>query len=390
MFLISGGILLLTAAGYQSALLAWADHLSRSADVSRRLRAVHLAPAMPLFYERLADLHEALARDSLPDLDRAADLDPTDARLWQRLGIRSEGSGKYPLAEFSLLRAAALSRLYQPRYLLAEYYFRRQNADSFFRWTCAAFETAYGDVMPLFDLCWRMRPDAVWLADHVVPGRRETVRLYLQFLVRRHDQTFARTLANRLCATARAADLPALLEYVESRLAARDRDAALEVWNALCRRGLLSYRPLDPSRGASLTNGDFASPPSNVGFDWRIEKHPGIEVGSAPDELRLTFSGEQPEMTHIGVQDIPTAPGTRYGVRFVARSPDGSPAEGLRWSVYVPGGPQIAADEAADGSLAFTAPADLLQLIFFYQRPRGSPRLQGTIALTGVRLVMQP
>ena len=195
--LVSCGVVLGLGLGtYWTARLGWADHLSRSQDLTARLEAVRLFPSATL-YGSLAEKREELGGDPLPDLERAAALEPENSQWQLRLGLRAEMSGDLGLAERSYRQAARLSRLYEPRYLLAQYYFRRQNADLFSEWSRAAFRTAYGDVAPLLDLCWRMRPDAEWLAGLSPSGRPEISSQFLLFLARHHQTGAARALALR-------------------------------------------------------------------------------------------------------------------------------------------------------------------------------------------------
>ena len=115
-----------------------------------------------------------------------------------QLGLRAELAGDYPLAETSLLAAAARSRLYQPKYLLAQYYFRRQNAARFWPWARAALEAAYGDAAPVFELGWRLRPDATWLSANLIPPRREMARQYLAYLCNRERWAAAAAEARKM------------------------------------------------------------------------------------------------------------------------------------------------------------------------------------------------
>ena len=87
--------------------------------------------------------------------------------------------------------------MYQPRYLLAQFYFRRQNPDNFWKWSRSALEIAYGDVTALLDLGWRMQPDSDWIWQYAIPARREIVRQYLVFLGGKRQWDTARTVAFR-------------------------------------------------------------------------------------------------------------------------------------------------------------------------------------------------
>jgi hypothetical protein len=406
--------LALAISSYWALRLAWADHLSDGAELAGRERAVQLAPAAAEFAERLADRREELGGDGLPDLRRAVALDPENPERRMRLGVRAELAGDYPLAEQSLLAAAARSRLYQPRYLLAQYYFRRQNAGQFWPWARAALDAAWGDAAPVFELAWRMRPDAAWLSANLIPPRRAMVRQYLAYLTSRERWAAAAAearkilpaaepLAGRPCAlpsadpaealsgctgqpgrdwaTAEDADRASLLAYGEARLSRGDVSEAMGIWNALCRRRPPALEPLDPAGGRLVTNGDFRQAPSGRGFDWRLIEQPGVTAVAERGELRVGFTGRQPERCLIAWQYVPTSPGTRYRLHYEVRAGGDAAARGIAWDVS-DAGMQV---ESAR-SLVFVAAKDPAHIALIYQRPPGSARLEDTVWIAHVRL----
>jgi hypothetical protein len=373
--------LALAVSSYWALRLAWADHLSDGAELIGRERAVQLAPAAAMFSERLAGRRDELGGDGLPDWRRAAALDPENPERRMRLGVRAELAGDYPLAERSLLAAAARSRLYQARYLLAQYYFRRQNAARFWPWARAALEASWGDAAPVFELGWRMRPDAAWLSANLVPPRREIVRQYLAYLTNRQRWGAAAAEARKLLPTAGSADLDYLLAYGEARLSRGDAGEAAEIWNALCRRRLLALEPLDPAAGRLVTNGDFLQAPSDRGFDWRLVGQTGVTAAADNGELRVGFTGRQPERCPIAWQYVPTSPGTRYRLRWEARAGLGEPARGIAWAVS---DAELLTESAH--SQEFLAAKDLTRICLIYQRPLGSARLEDTVWIGHVRM----
>jgi len=315
-------------------------------------------------------------------LQQAVALEPENAAWRIRLGSRAELAGEYTLAEFHLRKAAELSRLYQPRYLLAEYYFRRQNADQFHEWARAAFTTAYGDIGPLLDLCWRMRPDAESLVRQAPAGRPEVGAQFLLFLQRHHQADALRALARTVAEQPRREDLPALLQYCNQCLNGSDTAAAMEMWNALCARRLLPDERLDPPRGMSLTNARFGHAPAGTAFDWRLEQAPWVRFAQVKGGMRVTFSGNQPERCRVASQFVPLLPGTRYRLRL---QPEEA-AQALEWAVFDAAGKVLASERAADGSYTFAAPVDLVRFDLTYQRRKGSTRLDGTLAIEEVVL----
>jgi hypothetical protein len=377
-------VLALAVAAYWAGRLAWADHLSHSRRTADRERAVRLAPDASL-YGRLADQIENSGGDPLPALAHAAELDSANAEYRMRVGLRAEMAGQFDLAERNLLAAARLSRLYQPRYLLAQYYFRRQNADGFFQWVHAAFDIAYGDVLPLLDLCWRMRPDAGWLRSHALSRRPEIARQYLVFLSRRRQMKAAEDLARELSESAAAADVPALLEFCDRNLAADRPARAVEVWNRLCVSRLLPFDELDTASGTLLTDGRFERRELGRGFDWRLNDAEGVTSRRTKGALRVTFSGREAEWCGIAWQYLATRPGGSYRLRWELRGIDIDSPEGVCWKIYDLAGRRVAADTSG-GSLRFVASSDVLVLMLSYERPMGSARLTGTVTVAQVAL----
>jgi hypothetical protein len=387
---LRGAVLLAAGIGtYWSIRIAWADHLSMGNGLAERQRAVELLPSAT-FYERLADKREESGGNSLPDLECAASLDPVNAGLWLRLGLRAEFSGDLTLAEHSLLAGAARSRLYLPRYSLAGYYFRRKNADEFRRWSREALRTAYGDVAPLLDLCWRMRPEPDWLARQALSERPEIARQFLMLLMQHRELEAAGNLASAMVPRALREDLPWLLAYCDLSLSEGRSPLPVRIWNGLCHRRLVPYGPLDPSRGHCITNPDFATPALRSGFEWHMDGASLLESVRFGRELRLTFAGRQPEKFVIAWQFIPVTPGVPYHLRWECTPIDGASCDGIAWRLYETRNALIPQDRAADGSISFATALEVLRLALVYERPAGSTKLQGTVAIKGLKLEPGP
>jgi hypothetical protein len=375
--------LLLAVSSYWAARLAWADHLSRDPEPAVRERALALAPAIAVFPERAAERREDLRLDSLPYRRRAVELDPENADRLMQLALRAELAGDFSLAERSLLRAAERRSLYQPKYLLAQYYFRRRTAGPFRAWVRTALNSAYGDITPLLDLCWRERPDAAWLAGNVLPRRRGFARQYLTFLIAREQWAPAFTQARSIAEAPQTEDRAALLAYCDARLAKSSAGDAREIWNTLCRRRLLPDGPLDPSN--HITNGDFLHAPSSRGFDWRLVEQTGVRCDTGNGEMRITFSGRQPERCPIAWQYVPLEPGATYRLRCDVLVSDRDAPPCITWEA-----PDSEYQTQPDGSMTLTSRGELGRVILVYQRPMGATRLEGSLTVSRVRLERMP
>ena len=298
-------IFFLACAAYRSLRLAVADSLYRSDRVEALERAVHLDAGNARLHGWRAELEERAGMDSSAALRTATALDPLEASWWIRRGLRAEIAGDARGAEAALLEAARVSRQFEPRWALVNFYFRRGDEKQFWRWTRAALEMSYDDVTPVFRLCWRMAGSADEVL-RVLPARAEPRKKYVAFLL----------ADGRLDAVAPVAplvsDRAVLLEACDRLLSSDRTEAAVAVWNSLCMRRIVGYAPLDPGRGVVVTNGDFGVPPSGSGFDWRVVPHPQISV-SYGDGVKFSLSGSQPESCELLWQFLPVARG--YSVR---------------------------------------------------------------------------
>jgi tetratricopeptide (TPR) repeat protein len=379
----------LALAAYWAARLAWADRLSRSPGLEDRRRAVALAPLDATLYSRLAEKLEETGGDSLASLEAAAALDPDNPQWRMSVGQRAELAGDLALAERSLLAAARLSRLYQPKYLLAGYYFRRGNTDLCIRWSQAALEIAPGDVTPVLNLLGHLLDPQAMAAE----GLRQppaVARQFLAFLAVRGPTAAAGRLARRLAQTGTDEDLPALLAYSNQLLEEGHGLEAVELWNALCERHLLPYQRLDVTGGRALTNADFQRSPIGSGFDWHAEGARGLRPLGFDGALRATFSGDQADGCVLIWEYVPLEPGAGYRLRQEVHAENSASAAGLVWRLFYPKSAAVWAPLEADLSQGFRAPAEVARLALLYRRIPGTTRLTGDVSVTGLRLDREP
>ena len=82
-------------------------------------------------------------------------------------------------AERWLLEAARVDRQFEPRWTLANFYFRQQKMDEFWKWMRAALEVSYGDRDAAFDLCWSAAPDAATILARAIPERHAVLAAFV-------------------------------------------------------------------------------------------------------------------------------------------------------------------------------------------------------------------
>jgi hypothetical protein len=272
-------------------------------------------------------------------------------------GLAHEREGRLADAERDLLAAADWDHLYEPRWTLAGFYFRRGRPDDFWIWTRQALAVGTHDLGGLFDLCWQVSGDRAAVWRHAMPDRKEIWNEYLAYLLASNRWSAASDAAARLGPRSAVEDLPMLLGFCDLAIERKDPAAALPVWNSLCRRGLANSTPI--GRGHYLVNGDLARRPLGRGFDWRFPPARGIRAEWTPGELHAAFSGSQADGVDAIVQALALEPGRRYRFTYTYRT-QGIAAGNLLWRVSIDGAPlasgaSVSSDAEKHGVLEFSS-----------------------------------
>jgi tetratricopeptide (TPR) repeat protein len=367
----------LVGAGYWSVRLVYADWLYRRNTPASLGRAVELDGGNARYQAWRAELEEYAGQDPGPALRRAVQLNPYASDVWMRLAAGAEAAGDFRAAESSFLKAAQVDRLFTPRWALMNFYFRRGNAAQFWLWTRRALEMSYGDLTPVFELCWRFSGDAARLRQ-ALPDSGRAARQYLAFLIERKRWAAAAPVAGKLVERAQRADVPVLLRYCDGLLEDGQAASAAGIWNRLCARRLLPYRP-------GLANGDFAVPSIQHGFDWRLSANPEISILQPGPEggVQVTFSGRQPEHAEVLWQWMSVQPDRAYRLAFQYQSS----AWGVSWTVGQTRQSLPPNEPWRSAELRFTSgAASAVRLALVYQREPGAMRAEGTLRLRNLRL----
>jgi len=157
-----------------------------------------------------------LARDeaSPEELRAAVTLNPRLSSAWIRLGLDAEANGNLPEAEMDLLQAAHVDRLYIPAWTLANFYFRRGDADKFWPWAKRAAALTFDDYRPLLRLADALDPSPGRVAARLTGGA-PLLRAYLDLLINAHRFDSAREIAGLLAARHDPADRDRLAAFAE-------------------------------------------------------------------------------------------------------------------------------------------------------------------------------
>lgn len=366
------GLAGLAAAAWFSVLLARADAAFRRNTPTSVAHAVELNPYNAAYLSLRAEQIEYDGVDSRPILEEIARINPVSSAPRIRLGLDAEVRGDIAGAERWLLDAAHVDRQYEPRWTLANFYFRQQKMEDFWKWMRSALEVSYGDRSPAFDLCERVDPDVRTIMARAIPERHDVVAAYLIYLLGEKRQAPA-PVAERLSQWRNPADLPALHQALDALVESRNRSAARQIWVNL------GY----PDPAGMVFNPNFGPPRIGHGFDWRFVQNPGVtDVSLDAPALRIGFNGMQPESCELLRQYVELRMDKRYVLRWESRGL----ANGVAWRIGTNSAPLRPGSDWTPGLLSFVATQDDGKLALLYNRPIGEPRLEGSVELRHVTI----
>jgi O-antigen ligase len=369
---------------YQSLRIGWADTLYHRGTPEGVSHAIALWPEQPEYHFGLAQIDPEHA---VQHLRYAVALNPflTSARI--ALASQMEAAGDNTGAETNLLEAARRDRQYTPAWALANFYFRANRPDQFWRWARVATGISYGGLSPLFDLCFTLTDDAQAVFQRVVGSRLLVEREFMAYLIGKDRLADTGPVAVRIATNASEDDREVLLSYIDRALDAGQFQPARQTWNELASRRLVPY---ETSKPGILINGDFRQPLLGHAFDWRIPAT-GCAIAartlSTAPALEVSFSGKEPENCEFLDHYVDLSKGAQYVLRYQYRTSDLPKQTGLHWFVNQGEDQELSAsDEWAAGEWHFPAPADTVRVVLGYHRALGTRRIEGTILLRQVRL----
>ena len=362
-----------------SIVLARADFYFRGGKVQR---ATEIAPrnteylalrAMQLDYDGL---------DSRALTEKIAALNPLSSAPRIRMGLAAEVSGDSASAERWLLDAARVDHQFEPRWTLANFYFRAGNEAEFWKWMRAALEVSYGDRTPAYELCWRVSSDGREILKRAIPDRHEVVAGYLIFLLGKKPAdsrlppglAAPQEAAGRLAAFHDASDLPLLLGACDQLIRVGDA-AAIGVW-------ILTGQ----SAPSGIFNGDFDTAPLGHGFDWRAVGGRGVTHVNLNGAHRIALSGQEGESGVLLRQTLSLVAGKRYRFQWEARTVGIKAPSGIEWRVAKSLSDLLPSEDWRAGELIFVAGDAFTDLELVYQRPVGAARAEGSVELRHIRL----
>jgi tetratricopeptide (TPR) repeat protein len=370
--------------------LARADYLFRQDTEASIHQAIATTPDAWAYYMRLAEFEPTHAQELL---NTAVRLNPYDAQADIELGLQYEVQGEFGRAKESFLRAFAVNRTYLPRWSLASYYFRRGNTGAFWNWARRAAEMPSDSTGPLFELCWRVSPDANEITRRIVNNNPKLLRQYLDFLLSKQQASAAAEIAIRIIQHGdRTTDVSRMFSAINQLVADKAGDPAKAIWTAL----IASHWVV--ADGGAPNNPNFARDPLPVSFDWTLPSSPGVQSVPGPSGLETEFSGLEPDQCVIAEQAVVLAPGN-YEMDYSYRTQGIAPKTGLQWQVVTADSQEPLAESSDLSSenltwekmmFSFPRGSSLADLRFSYQRTLGTTPISGSLVISSVHIRSVP
>jgi tetratricopeptide (TPR) repeat protein len=243
---------------------------------------------------------------------------------------------------------------------------------------------------------WRSLED-VDRIRRLLPPDPEAYLRFVKILVARKQWAPAEQVWSSMFQLNRQVDPRSALFYVDVLLAERNVTAARRAWLQLSQTAsaLNEYN----SPGNAVTNGNFDHDILNGGFDWHYSAVPGVGVvldstqaHLGNESLLITFSGSSND---AGIwQWVPVTPGTSYIASAWVRSEELQSADGPYLAIY-DGYKNIeyAKSESTLGTTpwhrvetTFVAPPEVNLVIVRFSRRTGGSHIQGQFWVDDVQL----
>jgi len=341
------------------------------------------------------------------ELRRASTMNPQDSAVLRSLGIRAELRGDSRRAEQYLLKAVAVDRSFLPRWALANFYLRAGRARDFWaalRECLAIIEPRTSGAPgvnpePVFELCWSVQPESKKILALLPPGRGLLIP-YLRYLIRTGRVDAAMEAVPMLLAMPPSEnDLPVRVDLCEFLMLKNRTAPAVLVWNDLVDHGLIRATRLDPNTARSIENPDFALPPFDRAFGWRVLRDEQVFVFAGDRFLAFEMARTENEHFELLSKVMPVVPGRKYLLTWQVDASrinlKGREYTGLAVRLFGPAGELSPACPPLLSSpvrpCLFTPPPGTTQIrmVLRYDRPLGQLRLEGALRLLDFALRFQ-
>ena len=316
-----------------------AAHYSQLGDEDHLKEAVTLDPHNAEYADQLG--RYALVKAQSPAnamlwLNTATALNPHAAHYWMDLAVAQQSLGNMT-AEMKSLERALTADSHNPEVAwdAANLFLAQGSPDQAMKLFSSVLENDTYLVDQTLNMCWRVRPDADYLLQSVVPP--DVYDSFLQFLIAKKETDAVGKVWDKIFMLQHPLDRRYLLEYERYLILNHEVAQASRVWQQAT--NVSNLAPYQPSAENLLINGDFSLPILNGGFEWIHQNVTGVELAldtsephSSSRSLRITLDGAA--ISDAGImQLVPVEPNTSYEFSGIYKAEDMDGAGGMQFSI---------------------------------------------------------
>ncbi len=321
-------------------LAAYWDASSNPGDL---LRAANLEPSNADYWDRLGfyekwnfeqrDLRRAVLYDQ-----RATDANPRSATYWMDLADAYEAIGQPARAQEAFNRAQSVHPISSDvAWRFGNFLLRQKDFPEAFAELRHALVTDPSLTVEAVSECMKASDDLPGILTEVLPNQNAYYLMALNYFLTQHQTEAALTVWNQSLALKSTVKMAEVVPLIDGLIGEERVEDALRVW----RQALGGTdRPGDEADASLVFNGGFEHDLVNGAFDWREDPVAGAAfspdsdvVHSGRRALRITFDGS----ANLDFQNLwqfsPVEPRRRYHFSAYLRLDEISTDSGLRFAI---------------------------------------------------------
>jgi len=404
------GIVLLAGSSVLLAGKVWlAASWSASPDPELWLRAAQLEPTNADYWQRLGlyekwDFERGDVRQAVVYYQRATEVNPRSDVSWMDLAAAYEAVGQTARAQEAFEKAQAshpISSDVAWRY--GNFLLRQRDIFKAFAQIRQALMIDPTLTVAAVSETWKASKDLPKILTEVLPAQSRYYLIALDYFLSQHQLDAALTVWDRLLGLKQSLEMAQVVPLLNELIAQNQVEDAQRAW----RQSLQTAGwPQNGDDSSLIFNGGFEHDLVNGGFDWREDPIPGAAfsfdssvVHSGTRSLRITFDGSANlDFQHLR-QFLVVDPRHRYHFAAYLRTEGISTDSGIRFAVYDASSPSalpmLTADQVGTHPWSqvetelITGPQTHLLTIVLRRAPseKFDNKLRGTVWVDDVSLV---
>jgi tetratricopeptide (TPR) repeat protein len=320
----------------------FAAHFAANPDLPNIQRAARLEPTNAE-YRALLGRNFALSgttlQEAIADYRTAVHLNPYEARYWLDLASSYQVAGQTDLQAQSVEHAVeADPTTPHVAWEAANFFLIQGNLGKALPYFRTVLDNDPDAVDYALQLCWRATGDVNQMFDQALPRRSDLYLSFLDLLVSKQEVAAAESAWNHLIGLQQTFPAKLSFPYFRFLLAKQEVSTAMAGWQQLAQVDQ-EIQPYLASRENLIVNGGFEENLLNGGFDWWYESNPHAALAIDTDlfyagtrSLSVTFDGRNAPDAGIA-QLIAVKPDTDYEFSAESRTQDIDSASGPRFAI---------------------------------------------------------